>query len=1386
MEDGKQDKKAAKEAEKAAKEKAKQEAKQVKEKAKHEAKAAKAAEKKAKTDAKAAAAGEAADGDAVPQEKEGKKETNPDKVIAKQEAKERKQAEKAAKEKAKQEAKQAKEIAKQEAKAAKGAKKKTKGEAAESEEGTDETKEVGPGAGVEDEEDEEEEEKEEEHEDEQPVPETDDEPEAGAKKGKKGKKEKKVKEKKQKKEKKEKKGKKDKTGKKKGDSADETAIEAAAPTAPVVVYEDAWLAEEQAEKEEEEKAKKEAEEKAKKEAEEKERAAIVIVLSPEQRKQLARDRWKRACKIVIRQNLEYYAYDAESNEKLGNRFAAEGKYTEAVLKLRRAIGMGGDGGQLWRKLGECMLQMWKKNVENKRLLQRSLDAYGKALKKVECATNPKVFAECAAVYERMGDWENSLKLLSHIIDTFPLYAGLPSVIFRCASILEHTGLQQKNPKQRDIDLTKSLDYMTYIIENPPVDHRRDFQLHLARLYDLVPTVVQNKETAKAKKKNQYLARECYKELFKLMKEGVKHDPYQKAFWRSKNWQYWFFDPDTWLKLAEEFLERSEFTWAIDAYKTCISRSRIRFGEEAPPESSWDWPSWSYQPYTSQFMKLAHCYRAVRDKDRALEAAEQAYELAPYSVEIRDTLAKWSKKKWGKHVRKQDKASVTMQRIQRGCWGRRRARLRLREVINEAEHRRKTYRMDLSCRPLLRVFRGPTWTPLFAVEEQCSSKLAAFSRGCKDRAEIAEMRLAAARRELNTVIQEWHRDVWNRFSRSKLAAMSPKKYGKMFETEERAASALRRAWIKLGQTKAGNRRAEQVKKLRIESTNSAAMEIQNEWRAYSIRCNRALRRKDKDEQANAALQIQKRMRGRVAKKELKKRKAQNTEKLAEQRDQQKGAKMIQARWRGRRSRLEVAAEHHAAEKVQAIFRGKIGRKLVHRRQYKYASKVQAFFSMVHEGYRVAGAMETRAGGAMNESLPPQQPNDRLSRLTLAAHSTVGSGIVGGYSTASGGSPGGGGTSRRQMRDSIHELANLMMGEAIGVVRRAESVDPRWRPPGGGLLAVETVTKGTAGVAWGHCYRMLEVDAEELKGGQGRSCMQRVLGVNTLYAENVPLDSDGAKALALGLTRNRTLNHLLLRNTDIGGEGLLALARALGDNTTLSTFAVGASGIGADSEECPAVATLASTLRTTNYRLRQLLIEDNNIGDEACVELGKAIADFFSAQYCKLQRLALNRLGMRDPGGAAIGLALETSVTLMSVQLCGNSLRDEAAAAIAKALSKNRVLKELDLSDNMIGSDGGIALAWGLAENETLMKLLVPNNVMKEDAWRAFEEVLTHDNNTLQLLSLEGNMMPTFTHKQVAHFLRQRKRRRKQLPPIKVSGGRKPDRKPRGRAYWSQLG
>jgi Ran GTPase-activating protein (RanGAP) involved in mRNA processing and transport/tetratricopeptide (TPR) repeat protein len=1095
---------------------------------------------------------------------------------------------------------------------------------------------------------------------------------------------------------------------------------------------------------------------------------VAVVLIPKEKKQRARTRWKQACKIVIRQNLEYYAWDAESNEKLGNRFAAEGKYTEAVLKLRRSIGMGGDGGQLWRKLGECMLQMWKINIENKRLLQRALDAYGTALKKIECATNPMVFAECAEVYERMGDWENALNLLSHIIDTFPQYGKLSDVIFRCASLLEHTGLSQKNPKQRETDLTKALDYMTYIVDSPPTEHKRDYQLHLARLYDLVPTVVQNKEQAKAKKKNQFMARESYKDLFKQMKETVKHDPYQKAFWRSKNWQYWFFDPVTWLKLAQEYYDRSEYTWAIDAYRTGISRYRIRFGEEAPPESSWDWPTWSYQPYPEQFMKLAHCYRAIQDKARALEAAEQALELAPYSIEIRDTLAKWSKRKWGRRNRKQDKAATTMQRIQKGCWGRRRARLRLREVINEAEHRRQTYRMDLSCRPLLQVFRGPTWRPLFAVEEQCASKLAAFSRGCKDRAEIAEMRMANARRELNSVIQEWHRNVWNTFSRAKLARMSPRKYGKLFALEERAASSLRRAWIKLGAKKAASRRAGQVKRLRVESTNNAATEIQNEWHAYRVRCKRAVRREGKKEQENAALQIQKRMRGRGAKKELKKRKAANVALLTERREQQRGARLIQARWRGRRSRLEIAAEHHAAEKVQAIFRGKIGRKLVARRQYKYASRVQAFFSMVHEGYRVAGALETRIGG-----------DDLQPALSLNAHNTFGAGGGGGGGRYAGSSKG------RQLRDSVNELAQLMTAEAVGAVRKVDTVDPRWAPPGGGLLAVEHVTKGTGGVPWGHCYRMTEGDADGLSGGQGRSCMQRVLGVNTLHAEDVELDADGAKTLALGLTRNRTLNHLLLRNTCIGGEGMLALAKALGDNTTLSTFAVGASEVGPDTEECPAIATLANTLRTTNYRLRQLLIEDNQIGDDACAELGRAVGDFFAAQYCKIQRLALNRLGMREMGGAAIGLALETSVTLVSVQLCGNSLRDEAAAAIAKALGKNRVLRELDLSDNKISSEGGIALALGLAQNETLQKLLVPNNFMKEDAWRAFKGALTYDNSTLQLLSLEGNMMPTFTHQQVAHFFRQRKRIRKQLPPVKANAIGKKGGRPQHRTYWSQL-
>lgn len=46
-------------------------------------------------------------------------------------------------------------------------------------------------------------------------------------------------------------------------------------------------------------------------------------------------------------------------------------------------------------------------------------------------------------------------------------------------------------------------------------------------------------------------------------------------------------------------------------------------------------------------------------------------------------------------------------------------------------------------------------------------------------------------------------------------------------------------------------------------------------------------------------------------------------------------------------------------MQAVFRGRIGRKLVERRRYRFIVTIQSFFRMVHDNYRLAGYLDTRA-------------------------------------------------------------------------------------------------------------------------------------------------------------------------------------------------------------------------------------------------------------------------------------------------------------------------------------------------------------------------------------------------------------------------------------------
>lgn len=1005
------------------------------------------------------------------------------------------------------------------------------------------------------------------------------------------------------------------------------------------------------------------------------------------------------------------------------------------------------------------------------------------MSKADTMNNPTVMYEAAKMYEALGDFAGALSVLGYLIERYTKYLHYNELILRCAILLKHTNMHMKDEKKRAAGLKQAQTYFEYIIPYPIEGwHENDIMMQVARLYEIVPG------TPKDKKKNSHMAKEAYKDIFKAARnEGMKSkNPARKAQWRKQNFPSWFYSPMTWVELADQYEGAFEHTLAADAYKEGLRRFKIDWRTEMPSSRAWSQETWSFQPHADIFKRLALCYFSIANYELALATMEQANKLAPYDLQVREKLVEWNKPRWLPSIKEQDRACVCIQRMQRGCWGRRRGRLRLTELVNEAEARRLADRADQVARPLLRGYKGGTWGALFSVEDACATRLSAFAVGIRERKLVQQRREYADKRAINTAVREWNRDKYNFKKREQLAALSPAKYSKLFHKQEKAVAKMRFAWSKIGSKKVAAKRAKEVFAERLKVEEDAANVIQRAARSRIARDLRMRMAEDKQEQVVAATALQSRMRGFEARKEAKKRRAEREVRRAQHDREEKAARYIQSRYRGHASRVDMIKQQMAAERVQAIFRGKIGRQLVARRRKKFAVRLQSFFRMVHDSYRLAGYLHTKVGSrreyiaSMVSDLTAQQQNSSSMGGFRDGWVATGAGTMGTgtrIATVTGPGPG-----------PVSPIAGATTGGGVGGV--GGSVGPGL---GSGLNSQKL---------WGHVYALTDQDLD-LHGRPDEQWrvhqhLKRMLGANTLCAHGASLDADHASTIAEGLMRNKSLHHLVIGNAQIGSEGLLSLAEALRENSSLDTLALGRNGIGGDTSDCPAIGILSTVLRTTNFHLKQIVIEDNRIGNEGCVLLGEAIGDFFSSKFCRLQSMVLNRVGMLDDGGEAIGVALTRNRTITSLQLCGNYLSDRTAVSLGEALGQNSCLRELDLADNHIGSEGGLALSRGVGVgsisttsvradgqeittssdsqgrlyggNSTLCRLCLDNNFMREDVWVNFMQSM-ETNSRLVDISMFGNMMPVRRYHQMKRYMRHRRKKNKKMAnpnatPIKV--------------------
>lgn len=183
--------------------------------------------------------------------------------------------------------------------------------------------------------------------------------------------------------------------------------------------------------------------------------------------------------------------------------------------------------------------------------------------------------------------------------------------------------------------------------------------------------------------------------------------------------------------------------------------------------------------------------------------------------------------------------------------------------------------------------------------------------------------------------------------------------------------------------------------------------------------------------------------------------------------------------------------------------------------------------------------------------------------------------------------------------------------------------------------------------------------------GSSTFQVFVGLKTIKLETAARPPVHCSA-SLDVSELAAKKYIFLGSQKVGDEGARAVARAL------STPGNEIVGVNLDSCKitCEGAKALATGLKG-NQVLEELVLLDNEIGDDGAVALAEALATAPSA--LRVLSLPRNRIG--EVGGAALGNALKTNVALQTIYLMGmnrkegGGMGDVGAAAWAEGIAAN---------------------------------------------------------------------------------------------------------------------
>jgi Ran GTPase-activating protein (RanGAP) involved in mRNA processing and transport len=189
------------------------------------------------------------------------------------------------------------------------------------------------------------------------------------------------------------------------------------------------------------------------------------------------------------------------------------------------------------------------------------------------------------------------------------------------------------------------------------------------------------------------------------------------------------------------------------------------------------------------------------------------------------------------------------------------------------------------------------------------------------------------------------------------------------------------------------------------------------------------------------------------------------------------------------------------------------------------------------------------------------------------------------------------------------------------------------------------------------------------------------LRTLVLSNNDIGRRGGRALAVGMSMNKSITTLDLSVNDLSDIGAAGFGICLQRNSTLLLL---------DLSDCDitdlGAASVAIGLKT-NTTLRSLKLACQVISDAGCVQLGRMMV---ANPQLHLKVLDLSTNAIRSRGASALAEMLVMNRHLSTLLLNDNEIQDEGAEPLGEVLSdgRNKTLKVLNVSENPISEQVAI--------------------------------------------------------------------------------------------------